>query len=788
MAHDRDAGRNVNRHDRGRHVGAVVGRRIPEAPVFVHPTNRTRGGVPYWVWLIGAAIAFFAITSVLALALVLHFTRRAEHPFGAAQANILPNQAPDAPPSASPPAASSKPPSDADYRNPALEDVDARRVLVRMEQESTVDKAGDARTKLVIHLEPKVHATIRRTLTRQVIAGREVEIPLRMKNVLDYLDLDATGTILEDVTGEFGDDTITEEVREVGFAKHQDGRWIYSLTSDPKVTYDLVEKKRSQVVTVRGVQAIGGSQLSVTNAVITLPEGAHDIRIEGKPSQLTYRLPEPATKGFSEPTFQLEQRPHILTAMYKLYGDRRFPKQWAARSAFYNDGDETLTNYRVRYRIAGYSDWSPWQQSDKVFKGQTVVDTFRPVIDPKVEDIRTSTRATIEVEYEYAHADGKTIRESQSAGTKFLGFNDGVYTDVLLDMDSPWCELIKGMPLLLASFTAGNDPVMREVARHCRESAGGAEPTEGDKEAVRFLAAFYDLMRTNVAYETAQGSMIDGVPRQHLKFGRDVLQTKTATCINTAITFASVAEAAGLEPLIVVIPNHAFMAVRLPKSKQPLFIETTGATTTANAPFAAACKKAEKEFRDAMQSGLLLLIDVKELRNKGVTPPELTPVGDDVLTRWDIRSPKSIPPVEADDSRDIDASALAATIVDVQKVADVTRDGKKGMAFHVHLQIRGGRDVPCQVFVISVDKNKRPVRSDMEGYSVGGILVNSVAVTPTSDDQEWNDLELFIPYSAIKIGRGTHELVAAINVVSDDKLLTDPPGIVPFKIIMSRAQ
>jgi len=669
--------------------------------------------------------------------------------------------------------------------NAALFGADPVQASVRLDQESTVDAAGNARTELVLSMPSNAQAFIRRLLTQQVVAGQPIEIPLRMKNLLDFFDLDASGSILEDVDGEFDTDFIHLAMREVGFARHQDGRWSYALTSDPSVAYEIVKKERGRIVTVRGVQTLPDGQVSLTQAVITLPEGATDIRIDGNPNQLVYKLPAPDSSGKSKPEFQLEARPHILTALYRLYGDRRFPKLWACRSAFHNDGDETLTDYRVRYRIAGLSPWSPWSRSDVVIPGQTVVDTFRPAINPKVRDLRAPAAATIEVEYEYVHTDGEKVHESRTASTKLLGFNDGVYTDVKLNPDSPWCAVLKGMPLLLASFTSGEDPAMREVAdRACK--AAGVTPTDGDREAVRFLEAVYNLMRANIEYEPAAGSVIDGVPHQYLKFGRDVLQTKRGTCINTAILYASVAEAAGLEPSIVVVPGHAFVAVRLPKSRQLFFIETTGGTVTANAPFAEACKVATSVSQKAAQSGLFMMFNIGELRAKGVRPPKLASIGEDVFTHWNIVSPDESTTKKNSAPRQVSGAAPAATILAASKDPDVVRNGLKGMAFKVQVRIRNARGLPCELYIGCLDENHRLVRSDLEGYSTGGVLVHVIRLTPKSDDQEWEDLELFLPYSGMGGGTGTHHITAIIGVGSDGKSLTDAATLVPFTITRNR--
>ena len=54
-----------------------------------------------------------------------------------------------------------------------------------------------------------------------------------------------------------------------------------------------------------------------------------------------------------------------------------------------------------------------------------------------------------------------------------------------------------------------------------------------------------------------------------------VVEIMSATPV-TISADASVAEAAGLSPVIIVIPGHAFAGIILPQSKQVLLVETTG--------------------------------------------------------------------------------------------------------------------------------------------------------------------------------------------------------------------
>jgi hypothetical protein len=106
-----------------------------------------------------------------------------------------------------------------DWENPALAPVDEEHVAVRLEQESELSPVGDAQTSLVVRMAPSSHAFLRNLLTHKVRGEQVFDTPLRMKNVLDYLDLDATGSLPENVDGDFAADAIHLRLREIGCAR-----------------------------------------------------------------------------------------------------------------------------------------------------------------------------------------------------------------------------------------------------------------------------------------------------------------------------------------------------------------------------------------------------------------------------------------------------------------------------------------------------------------------------------------------------------------------------------------
>jgi hypothetical protein len=131
--------------------------------------------------------------------------------------------------------------------------------------------------------------------------------------------------------------------------------------------------------------------------------------------------------------------------------------------------------------------------------------------------------------------------------------------------------------------------------------------------------------------------------QQKLKYGREVLRTRSGTCINLALLYATVAEAAGLDSGVMLIHGHAFPAVRLPQSGRLVFVESTGCgggTLATSADFLKACQAAANSYRQAAADGRLIEIWLRQLRRRGLSPPELPDAGRAPLKEWNITLPE----------------------------------------------------------------------------------------------------------------------------------------------------
>jgi hypothetical protein len=641
-----------------------------------------------------------------------------------------------------------------------------------------IDSSGDGKMALEVRYPPAIHDKLRRQLTQRGTIPPPDDAYPAIEAVARYMSLDPGDVLLKGVKGKYGAETIRIEASLAGAARVKGGMWVVQLAHT--TPFLLISKERSRVVTLHQSTLVGGLQVAHT-WVVHLPKGTHKIEVIEKPNELHFRLPRvkagAATTGRA--ALSLKTKPYLLGAMYKAYSQPRFPHLWVARSVFHNGTGGALADYRVRFRLAGYSEWSAWSKTEVVFPGQTVVDPFRPIIDPaKVQALTSAAPADVLYEYEYTKADGKVVRDGDSERTKVLPMNEGVFSDLPITDRSAWVEVFKDAPVVLAMFVSAKDPVIQDAAALVSRSIGGRGASLSDENAVKFAQALYALMRANVSYETTPGAVIDGRLHQDLKYGRDVLRTRAGTCVNTSIFFASVAEAAGLRPFIVLVPGHAYAGVKLPRSGKPFFVETTGCGDGKMGPrgltFAQAADLAARQFERDQKRGLMVLVDIGLLRALGMTPPQLAKAPDDSLRSWGIKMP------ELEEKKPAVARGPSAAAMIVKKAA-MTRGGEKGGSFTVRVKLSGMKGKVVSVRGVFVDARGSVVRSKRAGYSVGGYLVAPAAVTPTSDEYE-EDVVLFFPLTLLPGGTGSHTFTIHVMMHADGRSVLESMPSQNFRI------
>lgn len=130
------------------------------------------------------------------------------------------------------------------------------------------------------------------------------------------------------------------------------------------------------------------------------------------------------------------------------------------------------------------------------------------------------------------------------------------------------------------------------------------------------LASIFAAMRDHyqIAYISSPESYTTS-NAQSIKLPEEVIMENSGLCIETVVTVAAALENLGMEPVIILIPGHAWVAVRTaPGSPNYFHLETT----MLDAPVLDALTFAEENW--AQNSGNATVIDIKEAREDGILP------------------------------------------------------------------------------------------------------------------------------------------------------------------------
>ncbi len=186
---------------------------------------------------------------------------------------------------------------------------------------------------------------------------------------------------------------------------------------------------------------------------------------------------------------------------------------------------------------------------------------------------------------------------------------------------------------LIAAWVTPNDDMVEKILSNAKERRFFNRSLFGyqSDDVVPQVKAIFNAVRNyGVSYVSSTMSFGKIGFTQRVRLPRESILDKSANCIDGAVLFASLFENIGFEPVIVLIPGHAFVGVRLaPNSRETLFIETTmvgrsslTSILTLTKTFDAAVKEGNDEFNKAMQTNpnSVRIVDIKKARENGIYP------------------------------------------------------------------------------------------------------------------------------------------------------------------------
>lgn len=204
-------------------------------------------------------------------------------------------------------------------------------------------------------------------------------------------------------------------------------------------------------------------------------------------------------------------------------------------------------------------------------------------------------------------------------------------TSALLHVPDPSTGLPRNLLSYLAAWVTPNTPVIYELLRSAADIVRGgsiASYQVDSKGVTAQIRAIYDALRsTEITYVNSVLCFgpIPGVLAQRIRLPRESIAHRSANCIDGTVLFASVIEAAALNPAIIIVPGHAFLAWETAEgSSQWDYLETT---LVGSKPFNKAVEQGRKlaqryEELDKTRLGSFVRLSLPELRAQGIWPME----------------------------------------------------------------------------------------------------------------------------------------------------------------------
>ena len=209
------------------------------------------------------------------------------------------------------------------------------------------------------------------------------------------------------------------------------------------------------------------------------------------------------------------------------------------------------------------------------------------------------------------------------------------------------------MPELLAAFILPNDPAVGRLVKAASDvlrRSGRPDGIEGyqskSRTRVHELASAIWSAVSGLRLTYAEPPASFELQGQKIRTPSHVVDGGLATCLDTALLFAAIAEQAGLYPVIVITKGHAFAGVWLqPQDFASLLVheagslrkrvalqelvlfETTLATGAHPAAFSRAIAQADRQIDEAHEADFVFALDIRRARMQRLRPLALPDAG-----------------------------------------------------------------------------------------------------------------------------------------------------------------
>lgn len=268
-----------------------------------------------------------------------------------------------------------------------------------------------------------------------------------------------------------------------------------------------------------------------------------------------------------------------MPSIYKVYEneDALNGKYSLFQMVITNNSSFAAKNVEVSYNVSNLIDWTVAEKIPLIQPGQTVVVNCYPHFPDKIVEKMTGSKETVSTTVK-----GSNIRtQENNFSIPVKGRNDFMYTFINGDEIRTSAEYFDNKPLLSCLVTP-EDPIIKYFTQQIQEKVlkgEAASVNNKDQDGIRNLyGIYYATMASHVVYSGTSGvpEKISDVSSivQTIRLPREVITGKTGLCIELSLLYASIMIDMGMDPVIYLIPGHAYPGFRM--NGHYYAIESTG--------------------------------------------------------------------------------------------------------------------------------------------------------------------------------------------------------------------
>lgn len=286
-------------------------------------------------------------------------------------------------------------------------------------------------------------------------------------------------------------------------------------------------------------------------------------------------------------------------------------RRWATVSVTVtNSSDKPLRN-RIMVEVPGWSDQEI--QIVEVAPGNVQTYQFAPSFLPRLYRNREITAATAVVRVkgmggEELYTATVPVR-LRSVQDMYWG-PDFAYAQFIAAWVTPHERRVEAVLSRAKEFTSA-----RRLPGY---EEGKAETVQEQSTIAQVRAIYRALQQQGVSYVKSSSTLGGNQAwSERVRPPRESLRQNSANCIDGALMYASLFENLGMDSVVVLVPAHAYVGVRLaPASERFLYLETA---YTGRASFDAAVSAAERNLTRYRPSDRIL-VSIDKARQAGIYP------------------------------------------------------------------------------------------------------------------------------------------------------------------------